>query len=243
MSMSARLLAGGAVLAWAMGPASAADEVVAEQPLAASDWIVQVTPYLWAAGMEGDVSPFRAGPTLHVDMPFSEIFENLNFGGFLNVLARRDRWVFSGDLMYVNVSGAEAIGPFPILPEVVLDAEVKSIQFHASGLAGYRVVDTPTFNLDLLAGGRFWDVSNEVTLTLENVGSRSHKEDFNWFDPLIGARALVALSERISVLGQADIGGFGVGSDLTWSVLGTVNYTFNDHWSASVGYKHMSVDR
>src|SRR5690606_28151081 len=87
-----------------------------------------------------------------------------------------------------------------------------------------------------------WDVSNEVTLTLENVGSRSHREDFNWFDPLIGARALVALSERISVLGQADIGGFGVGSDLTWSVLGTVNYTFNDHWSASVGYKHMSVD-
>ena len=43
-------------------------------------------------------------------------------------------------------------------------------------------------------------------------------------------------------MGQADIGGFGVGSDLTWSLLGTFNYVFTDKWSASLGYKYLSVD-
>ena len=67
-------------------------------------------------------------------------------------------------------------------------------------------------------------------------------EDFNWIDPLIGARAFYAFNDRLSVMGQADIGGFGVGSDLTWSLLGTFNYVFNDTWSASLGYKYLSVD-
>ncbi len=43
-------------------------------------------------------------------------------------------------------------------------------------------------------------------------------------------------------MAQADIGGFGVGSDLTWSILGTVNYILTDNWSVSAGYKHLSVD-
>ena len=74
------------------------------------------------------------------------------------------------------------------------------------------------------------------------VGSVSLSEDFNWIDPLIGARAFYAFNDRLSVMGQADIGGFGVGSDLTWSLLGTFNYVFNDTWSGSLGYKYLSVD-
>jgi hypothetical protein len=223
--------------------ATAADPAVeTPPPLGASDWVVQVTPYLWAAGMEGGLSPFQQAPTVHVDVPFSEVWDNLNFGGFVNVWARRDRFVFSSDLMYVNLSAAEVIGPFPNLaPDVALDAELDSVQFYAAGQLGYRVVDTPRFSLDALAGGRFWYVSNDLTVSFAGF-SLSRGEDFTWFDPLVGARAFYNVTDRLSVMGQADIGGFGVGSELTWSVLGTFNYVFNDSWSASVGYKHMSVD-
>lgn len=236
---------GGCVLAagiFASGIAAAADPEAAP-PLGAPDWIVQVTPYMWASGMEGDISPFQRAPTVHVDVPFSEVWDTLNFGGFLNVMAKRDRFVFSGDLMYVNLSDAAVIGPLPDLgPGTELDAKLDSIQFYAAALGGYRVIETPQFSLDALAGGRFWYISNDLTLEIENVGSRSLKEDFTWFDPLVGARAFYNVTEKLSVMGQADIGGFGVGSELTWSVLGTVNYVFNDHWSASAGYKYLSVD-
>jgi hypothetical protein len=228
---------------FASGVAGAADpEMETPPPLGAPDWIVQVTPYLWATGMEGDVSPFQAAPTVHVDVPFSEVWDNLKFGGFVNVWARRDRFVFSGDLMYVKLSAAEVIGPFPNLaPDIALDAELDSTQFYAAGQAGYRIVDTPQFSLDALAGGRFWYISNDLTVSYAGY-SRSRGEDFSWFDPLVGARAFYNITDKLSVMGQADIGGFGVGSELTWSVLGTFNYVFNDHWSASLGYKHMSVD-
>ena len=74
---------------------------------------MQVTPYLWAAGLKGDISPFRQAPSLHLDKSFSDVLEDLEFGGFINVWGRRDRFVLSGDLMYVDTSGNHASGPLP----------------------------------------------------------------------------------------------------------------------------------
>ncbi len=241
MILGVALAAGGGL---SSGIATAADVPAEPAPLGAPDWIVEVTPYMWAAGMEGEISPFRRGPTIHVEQSFSDTMKDFNMGGFLNVWARRDRFVFSGDLMYVNTTAAKSVG---ILPDLVpggveLSAEVDSIQLNATLQGGYRVVDTPRFFLDALAGGRYWYVSNDVTVRLENVASVSHEESFNWIDPLVGARAFYNVTDRLSVMAQADIGGFGVGSDLTWSVLGTVNYILTDHFSVSAGYKHLEVD-
>jgi hypothetical protein len=107
--------------------------------------------------------------------------------------------------------------------------------------AGYRVVDTPKFTLDALGGIRFWHISNDVTVSALGL-SRSYGESFNWVDPLVGTRALLRLTDKLSLQAQADIGGFGAGSELTWSVLGTVNYVLTDHLSVSAGYKALHVD-
>jgi len=247
MEMAARSL-GGMVLASGVllsGTALAADPQDASQPpLGASDWVVQVTPYLWASGMEGDISPFRAAPTVHVEKSFSDVMEDFNVGGFVNIWARRDRFVFSGDVMYVNTSSAKTTNVLPDLfpGGVEVSGEVDSVEFNATAQAGYRFVDAPQFTLDVLAGGRFWYISNDVTIQTDVLGSISRKEDFNWFDPIIGARAFYNITDKLSLMAQADIGGFGAGSELTWSVLGTVNYVLNDHWSVSAGYKHLAVD-
>jgi len=46
----------------------------------------------------------------------------------------------------------------------------------------------------------------------------------------------VNLADRLSLQGQADIGGFSVDSNLSWSVLSTVNYTLTQNLSMSAGY-------
>jgi len=229
-----------------MSGAASATETLPEEgiPAAASDWIVQVTPYLWAAGISGDVSPFRAAPTIHVKKSFPETMEDLNFGGFLNFWARRDVYVFSGDVMYSNSTGAKATRVLPNLfpGGLEISGELDSIQFNTTAQVGYRLIDTPEFSFDALAGGRYWYLSNEVTIKTNVLGSISRKESVNWIDPVIGARAFYNITDKLSVLGQADIGGFGAGSKLTWSVFGTVNYTFNQNWTLSAGYKHLAVD-
>lgn len=211
---------------------------------AGKDWAVQVTPYLWATGLDGNISPFRRAPVIGVDKSFSDVMEDLNFGGFINLWARCGPWVLSGDLMYSDTTGAHGFGavpPLPVPPGTPITADIDTRQFTATLQGGYRIIDSGDFTFDALGGLRYWHISNKVTVSALGL-SRSYKESFGWVDPLIGARLFKRLNERLSLQAQADIGGFGVGANLTWSLLATVNYTFSDRFSAAFGYKVLDVD-
>lgn len=251
-----KLSAFAAVMAFSASAASAADQLGSlPARVDDADWAFQATGYLWATGLSGNISPFRRAPTLHVEKSFSDVMEDLNFGGFLNIWGRYDRFVLSGDLMYVDTTDSKAAGPLPALQipglptlpaGAAIDANVDTQEFMATLQAGYRIVDADGFSLDALAGARFWHISNEVAVTASHplIGSVSatHKESFGWVDPVIGARAFFNLTDKLSVQGQVDIGGFGAGSDFTWSALATVNYIFTDTLSVSAGYKVLDVD-
>ena len=228
-------------------PAGAAD-LGARAPAAAPpdpasvDWVLQVTPYLWASGIRGNVSPFRAAPTIGISKSFGDVFDSLNFGGFLHVWHRNGRFVASADAMLVDTSEDKAIERVPIFgPVRGLSAKVDTREINVSLQAGYRIIATAPFTLDILAGARFWNVSNKVTVSYGPV-SISRRESFDWIDPVIGLRAFYGLTDRLSIQAQGDIGGFGAGSRLTWQVLATANYTLTDRLSVSAGYKILRAD-
>lgn len=201
--------------------------------------LFQVTPYIWAAGLEGDVSPFRRVPTVHVEKSFSDIFEELNLAGFVNLYGRYGRWVMSGDVMYVNMSDSETVGPLPYVGAI--DAKFDTAQLSATLQGGYRAINRRRFTLDVLGGARYWHLWND--LEVRTAARRfTVKSDYGWTDPLIGLRAHLHLNEKVSFLAQGDIGGFGAGSDLTWQALVTANYKINDRFAVSAGYKALSVD-
>ena len=236
--------------------ALAADSTASDTAGATKPWAVQVTSYVWAAGLRGDVSPFRRGPVLQVDKSFSETLSNLSAAGFVNGWARQQRYVASGDLMYVNTSSKGGTGELPAfhLPVIgveipaggEIDGKIRTQQFMATLLGGYRVIDSPKFTLDTLAGARFWHISNKASVTVRgpSTGAISHnyREDFHWLDPVLGVRTFAHLTEQLSIQAQADIGGFGAGAKLTWSALATVNYVFSPKLSLSAGYKVVKVD-
>lgn len=209
------------------------------------DWALQVTPYIWAARLDGHISPFRRGPTVSVEKPFSDVLDKLRFGGFVNIWGRYGRHVLSGDVMYVDTSESQAFGRLPpvgpISPGAPVSGRVDTKQFMATLQGGYRLLDTPDFTLDAMAGARFWHVSNKAKLSVPGR-SRNYEENFGWMEPVIGVRTFMHLTKELSFLAQADIGGFGAGSDLTWSALATVNYVFTDRLSVSAGYKLLDVD-
>lgn len=232
--------------------ANAADAVVTlpPQPVALlvdqqPGWALQVTPYLWATGIKGHISPFRRLPTIGIRQSFSDVADNLDFGGFINLWGRYERFVVSADIMYVSTTDTHTFGALPPLPPPLpqipsLSASVDSRQFMATLMGGYRLISMPDFSLDALGGVRGWHIANEVTVRAGNLVG-TYDESFGWVDPVLGARAFFRVSDRFSLHAQADIGGFGAGSDLTWSILGTVNYSFSDHFSASAGYKVLDV--
>ncbi len=165
--------------------------------------------------------------------------DDLNLAGFINLWARKDRFVFSGDVLYVNLTEAATTGPLPVVGAVA--ANYDTAQFAATLQAGYRIHEAPDFTFDVLGGARFWRLWNDLNVRAAGR-TLAVQNDFGWIDPVIGARAHWHINDTFSVLAQGDLGGFGAGSEFTWQGTATLNYTLNDTLAFSAGYKALAVD-
>jgi hypothetical protein len=192
----------------------------------------QITVYGWLAGATGEFRPFAGAPTLAFDNSFGEVLENLDAALFANALVRRDRFVAAADLSYASLS-REGLVP-PGIP-----ASGKVSQLAITALAGARVEDSPEVSVDLLAGARLWNLDGRVSVPLAAVAAAPDK---TFVDPIVATRINAPVAPRLSALVQADIGGFGVGSDFTWQVAGTLNYRASDRLYLSAGWRHLHLD-
>jgi hypothetical protein len=64
----------------------------------------------------------------------------------------------------------------------------------------------------------------------------------DWVDPFIGLRARCNLTDRFYAVAKADVGGFGIGSELVWQAYGGFGYQFSPHVATELGYRHFSLD-
>lgn len=198
----------------------------------AGEWVWQVTPYVWATGVSGDITPFTGAPAVEFDSSFSEILEDLDAAFFISGFARRDRFVFLGDLSY-SKSSRDGLVP----PGVPASGELEQTSLTLA--AGYRAVVEPRIAVDVLGGARFWRIKGSVNVPLAGV-SVSPTETFT--DPILAVRANFSIAPRWSAILYGDYGGFGVGSEETSQLLATVNYQVNEQLFLSAGYRTLSVD-
>ena len=107
----------------------------------------------------------------------------------------------------------------------------------------YRLYSDATFDVDLGAGLRFWNLDNRLKIGpgILNLAIE-HSEAENWLDPVLAARLIARLGGPWSVTLIGDVGGFDVGSRLTWQALGTVNYRWDESWTFHAGYRALHVD-
>jgi hypothetical protein len=64
----------------------------------------------------------------------------------------------------------------------------------------------------------------------------------NWFDPFIGLRARYNLTKALYLTGEADIGGFGVGSEITWETYAALGCQITRNVYSEVGYRYLYLD-
>jgi outer membrane receptor protein involved in Fe transport len=184
-------------------------------PSIASEWQHEVTPYLWASGMDGAVTigPVRAD----VDVGFDEITDDLEMGFMGSYRASRAGWSITVDAMYM---GLGAVGTSD---RGLASADVDVDQTSVETSVGYAITE----NLTLIGGLRYVDIAAEVTTAVLGRGttvSASHA----WVDPLVGFIAAVPVGERWSFSLRTDVGGFGIGSELAWQVALAARYELTD---------------
>ena len=202
-----------------------------------SGWEVSFTPYLWMSGMKLDIETPQ-GENIKVDDSFTDILDDLKFTFMGALEVKHDRFVALQDIIFISLGSSSDgnIGPVPF------EAEVDERLLITTHLFGYRVVDEGPMFVDLFAGARFSAIKVDVELTLpqQTVERDTKKSELG---PVIASRVRFPLSEKCGSALYGDLGGFGVGADLSWQLLGTVQYEISDRWRLAAGWRHLSASQ
>lgn len=195
-------------------------------------WENTVTVYGWAAAMSGTES--INGITATVDVPFSDILDNLKMGAMLNYLGRGETLVAGFDLIYMKLGSDVAA---PNTGNTLAEVTLKQWLIEANG--GYQV--TPW--LDALVGIRYPIIEAEITPDREDPPISEKSGSESWLAPIVGARAHVPLGKKFTAIVRGDVGGFDLGgTNWTWQAAGYVDYRFSHVVSALVGYRAIAAD-
>jgi opacity protein-like surface antigen len=214
---------------------AAQDADTGDPPGQTATWTFHLTPYLWASGIEGEVGV--RDRSVEVDVGFSDIIKNLDGAAMLAGGARRDALGVGFELLWVKLSTDRAT-PGPLFTSAEMGA--KQLMLELTGR--YRILPPAPVNVEAFLGGRFWRLNNSLDLTQGALPAIEVSDTQRWFDPIVGVSAVSDLSTRWLVQARGDVGGFDVGSELTWQLLGAFGYRFNESWDVRAGYRYLDVD-
>src|SRR5690606_13220960 len=122
------------------------------------------------------------------------------------------------------------------------EADVDTTALIGTAAVAYRFYQSRPAWIDAYAGVRVIDLAVDVSLEPGLAPRQESSLDKTLVDPVIGARTHIDIVDGFGVSAAFDIGGFGLGTDLTWQVIGTLDYAFNDWFMLRTGYRHMSID-
>jgi hypothetical protein len=211
-------------------------------------WQFEVTPYFWAGGMDGTAGVGNV--TAGVDMGVGDILDRLD-GAFMGMVeARKGDWALLFDGGFMRLEGehtTEWQGPGGI-GTATGDLAVSATEKIYNAALGRRVVnEADGSKADLIFGARYTSVESQLNLVVSGGGTlpggtRSVSDEEGWLDPIIGLRLLFPFADRWTLVGYADIGGFGVASDITTQALVGVNWEMTKRFVAKLGYRYLMDD-
>jgi hypothetical protein len=214
-------------LTWSAG-LSVSQAALSQDAAGADDWKWEATVYMLGASMDGTTG---VGPLVaDVDVAFDEILDNLEFGAMGRIRAMRDPWSINLDVIYMGlgVSG----GP----PEFAVPFDVDVDQTAIDLSAGFNYNE----HFESIAGVRYIDLSVAIS-SFGPIGVQASGSE-DWWDPFVGFNVRAPLGAKWSFRGRADIGGFGVGSDLTWQLEALFEWQMSERSSLVLGYRAIDID-
>jgi len=209
---------------------------LAAQAQADENWQFQIAPYIWAAGLDGDVATLPGVPAASVDASFTDILENLDVAFMIAGEAHNRRVGLFGDIFYVDLEATGSV-PGPFNAPVSLEAQT----LYGTAAGFWRLWSDERASLDIMAGARFWSVDTELVIGAPISATVSHDED--WVDPVVGFKARGTLGgDRFFQSFHVLFGGFDVGSDLMWDANVNLGYQWTESFVTSIGYRYLAVD-
>lgn len=196
----------------------------------AGEWQFEIKPVIWNSEISLVFSDSNNDGGDEVIEPSYCFFCLDKLSAYLAVQAeaRKQGFALLFDGLRVRFEDTPVDGP----ASLTLDSTLGFVELAAA----YRHL--PSLPLDAYIGVRHTIVENEVRFRrLPSVQS-----DFDWTDPIVGARYRHALGDDWAVVLRGDLGGFGVDTDLMINASLDVEYRFNPLFALSAGYRYLDFD-
>src|SRR5215475_12349938 len=121
-----------------------------------SGWSFQITPYLWLAGIGGNVTTAR-GLSASFSQSIGDVLSELDGGLMLLGEARYGRWGILADFDYARLTANGDQGP------IVGQASLTTREYIGTLDGGYRFVDSDSLKLDGLIGVRVFSIDTSLS--------------------------------------------------------------------------------
>jgi len=195
-------------------------------------WRVGISIYGWFPATHGTVGVL--GHDASANASFSDIFHTLKGIIPFAVEADKGRFVMPIDFLWMKLGYDKQI-PFDDPNQASINVHLTQSIFTPK--LGYRVVDGEHLKMDVVGGIRYWYLGQDTTLEPSGIG---FSKSANWVDGLGGARFLLPLGEKATVMIAGDAGAGG--ANLDYQVVGLLNYNFTPRWGLGVGWRYLDVD-
>ncbi len=193
-----------------------------------SGWHARVAAYLWLSNVDGVNN--AAGVQLQV------ADSSLVLGPSARLEAGKGRW--RGILEYTRAGRTN-----PVVTEIP-EGLTGTYDFSITDVKALAAVQVGPFSethaVEVLGGARWVRQAQE----LDVAGSRVVRENVtvNWVEPVVGARFFADLGRRFWFTTTGDIGGFGIGSDFTWSIDGEFGMRLLGRLDLAARYRYQEVE-
>jgi len=212
----------------------------ASAPMAEQNWRFRLSPYIWFAGLEGDISTIPGVPPAPVDISASDALSDTDASFMFLLDAKKGRHGIFSDVLYSDLSSDDNLIPPPI--DLNLRSTTRTMLFTLA--YQYELYRQDQAVVDLLAGARYWDIDASFRFK-GGLGGLDGQKRFNhesWTDPVIGAKGRMPLGNtRLYVAGGASLGGFGMVSDHLYDLSANIGYQWTKAIETAVGYRMFDV--
>ena len=194
-------------------------------------WEHTLTTYMVGSAISGTAGIGDLDAT--VDVSFGDIIDNFDGGIMLAYRGERGSWSFTSDFAYLGLKANQKdLGP---LGRTGVDIEADQLLLTVN--IGYALNE----RWSAYWGARYWDLDADLAVKVGDQVRRGGASA-SWTDPIAGLRYLAPLGGKWSLLVMGDIGGFGVGSDFSWTATASAAYQFRPNAHLLIGYRHIDVD-
>jgi len=189
-----------------------------------------VAVYFIGAGMDGTAA--IGDLEADVNVGFSDIMEDLEFGAMAAYRVDLGKWAVTTDAIYMGL-GATKDGSRGLARA---DVDFSQTMLEVDGV--YKKTD----RFEVLFGLRYNELDAELVVTSDLGNVRSAEDSKSWVDPLVGVRWIQPIGKQWAFVGRADVGGFGVGSDFAWQALAMFDWRFSERFGVLFGFRALDCD-